>query len=194
MAVFRDLIRASLVLTALLLPSVLEAQQRQQARPVSAAPTAAQRQMQSWYTELQQIGARLQAAQMKAMQDPALAAAQQSLARDFKAAMLRADPGLAGLEKRAQVMEAEAQKAQKAGDQAKFAKLAREAQQIEVRLMNAQKKVMADEAFTRRARGFEAALKQKMLQAEPKTMELVERGKVLQAQLQRAAAAQAQAR
>lgn len=198
------MIRASLVaLTAAALPLGLSAQQRPAPRSAASRPaampsggptlTAAQREMQGWYVELMQIGQRLQAAQMKAMQDPQLRAEQEALGRDLKAAVVRADPSLADMETRARAMEAEAVRAKQAGDQAKLAKLAQDAQQIQVRLMNAQNRVMREQpALANRARAFEEKLRRKMIQVEPQTMALVERGKVLQTRLANAARAQQQ--
>lgn len=188
------LIRAPLVVLALaVLPLSLSAQQRTatrqpQVRPTAGAPalTAEQREMQAWYAELQQIGARLQAAHARAMQDPALRARQEALARDFRAAVLRVDPGLAGVEGRARTMEAEARRAQQAGDQASFMKLMEEARQIEIRIMNAQKKLLEDPAFAGRVRAFETELRKKMVEVEPQTPQLIARAELLQGKLMQA--------
>lgn len=193
------MIRASLVaLAAVALPLGLSAQQNPASRP-AAMPgrgptlTAAQREMQAWYAELMQIGQRLQAAQIKAMQDPQLRAEQEALGRDLKAAVVRADPSLANLETRASAMEAEARRAQQAGDQAKLNRLAQDAQQIQVRLVNAQNRVMREQpALATRAKAFEEHLRRKMIQVEPQTMALVERGKLLQSRLAGAMQAQQQ--
>ena len=189
----QKLIRTSLLALALAsVPAGLDAQQRNSTPQRAAAPalSAAQREMQGWYLELQQIGARLQAAQLKAIQDPRLRSMQEALARDFKAAMLRADPGLTGLEARARALEADARKAQQNRDEAAFRRLAEEARQIELRLMNAQKKVMQDAAMRSRMQAFEQAMQRKMVEVEPQTPALIERGKVLQARLMQAAQAQ----
>jgi hypothetical protein len=149
--------------------------------------------MQGWYVELQQIGARLQTAQAKAMQDPRLKSDQEALSRDLKAAVQKADPGLVGLESRVRSMEAEAQRAKQSGDQAKLLRLGQEAQQIQTRVMNAQNRVLREQpALTTRARAFEEQLRRKMIQVEPQTMALVERGKLLQGRLAAAARAQQQ--
>lgn len=186
---FHKLIVTSLLAFGLLsLPAGVEAQQRTSA--TAPTLTAAQREMQGWYRELQEIGTRLQAAQVRAMQDPALRSMQESLAKEFKAAMLKADPTLAGLEERARALEAQARRAQQARDEAAMNRLAEQARQIELRLMNAQKEVMQDPAFVRRAQAFEEALQKRMLEVEPQTPALVQRGKELQARLMRAAQAQ----
>ncbi len=198
-------IRAAVVALAVIaLPAALAAQQRAPSAQRAAAPragapalTAAQREAQGWYRELMQIGQRLQAAQLRAMQDPQLKAAQEQLGRDFKAAMVRADPTLANVDARARAMEAEARQAQQAGDRARMERLTREAQQIQVKVMNAQQRVLRDNpALATRARGFEEQLRRKMVQVEPQTMALVSRGQELQGKLAQAGRAQqgAQAR
>lgn len=193
---FKSTIRAAaaaLALTAL--PAGLLAQQRQPqpqraAVPRAAAPSAAQREAQAWYAELMQIGARLQAAQVKAMEDPQLRAAQEQLGRDIKAAVVKVDPSLAGVDARAQAMEAEARRAQQAGDQAKLAQLTREAQQIQMKVMSAQQRALRENsALETRARSFEEQLRRRMVQVEPQTMALVARGQELQGKLQQAARA-----
>jgi len=200
------MIRASLIAAAAAaLPLGLSAQRTPAPRtaasraaampPASGGPTltAAQREMQGWYMELMQIGQRLQNAQLRAMQDPQLRAEQEALGRDLKAAVVRVDPGLANLEPRARAMEAEALRAKQAGDQARLAKLIQDAQQIQVRLMNAQNRVMREQpALAARGKSFEEKLRRKMIQVEPQTMALVERGKVLQSRLATASRAQQQ--
>lgn len=194
----RTLRAAAVALAVAALPASLAAQQRppsaqRAAAPRAAAPTltAAQREAQGWYRELMQIGQRLQAAQLRAMQDPQLKTAQEQLGRDLKAAIVRADPTLANVDARARAMEAEARQAQQAGDQARMARLAQEAQQIQVKVMNAQQKALRDNpALATRARGFEEQLRRKMVQVEPQTMALVARGQELQGKLSQVARAQ----
>ncbi len=194
-------VRAALVaLSLVVLPAALAAQQRpvpqRTSAPRSGAPTltAAEREMQGWYTELMQIGARLQRAQARAMQDPQLRSSYEALGRDMKAAMVRADPSLAGLEERAQAMEAEARSARQAGDQARLMRLMQSAQQIQGRVMAAQQKVVQSQpALATRARTFEQQLRRKMIEVEPQTMALLERGKALQGKLAAAAPAQQRA-
>ena len=200
--VLQKLTRASLVvLAAAAIPAGLSAQQRASARPTvqrtSAAPalTAAQREMQGWYQELQQIGARLNTARMKALQaDPGLRTAEESLADEFKALMLKADPGLAGLQTRASALEAEARRAQASRDQARWMQLAEEAQQIQLRVLNVQQRVMQQPAFAAKARAFEDRMRKKMVEVEPQTPALIQRGEALQTRLKQAMEAQGQGR
>lgn len=196
---FKRTIRAaSVALAVSAVPAGLFAQQRQPqpqrtSAPRAAAPalTAAQREAQGWYTELMQIGSRLQAAQVRAMQDPQLKSAQEQLGRDIKAAIVKADPSLANVDARARAMEAEAQRAQQAGDRARLTRLTQEAQQIQVKVMNAQQRALqSDPGLATRARSFEEQLRRKMVQVEPQTMALVARGQELQGKLAQAARAQ----
>lgn len=194
----KSTLRAAAVALALTaLPAGLFAQQRQPQpqrtsapRAAAPAPGAAQREAQAWYAELMQIGQRLQAAQVKAMEDPQLRAGQEQLGRELKAAVVKADPGLAGVDARAQAMEAEARRAQQAGDQETLLRLGQEAQQIQIRVMNAQQRALRDNpALAARANGFEEQLRRRMVQVEPQTMALVARGQELQGRLEQAARA-----
>lgn len=192
----RTIRAAAVALAVTMLPAGLFAQrnptpQRTAAPRAAPALTEAQREMQGWYAELMQIGARLQTAQVKAMQDPQLRAAQEQLGKDLKAAILKADPALAGVDERARAMEADARRAQQAGDQAKLARLTREAQQIQMRVMSAQQQALkGNPALAQRARAFEERLRREMVEVEPQTMALVERGKELQTKLAQAMQAQ----
>jgi hypothetical protein len=192
----RTIRAAAVALAIAALPAALAAQQRapsaqRAAAPGTAALTPAQREAQGWYRELMQIGQRLQAAQLRAMQDPQLKTAQEQLGRDFKAAMIKVDPTLANVDARARAMEAEAKQAQQAGDRARMARLTQEAQQIQVKVMNAQQRALRDNpALATRARSFEEQLRRKMVQVEPQTMTLVSRGQELQGKLAQAGRAQ----
>jgi hypothetical protein len=180
--------RASFVaLATLLLPLGLAAQQRpvaQQPR-AAAAPTPAQQQAQGWYMELQGIQMQLGPAIAQAMRDPKIQAAQQALGAEIQAALNKADPGLAALEPRMKAMEAEAAKAQQAGDRAKLQKLMQDAAPIQQRLMRAQQAVFNQPAVVSKATAFENQLQAKLIQIDPKNGPLIQRSKQLQAQLQR---------
>lgn len=181
--------RISLVVLALGAPSrELTAQQGTAPRQTStraAAPTvtAAQREMQGWYVELQQIGARLAQAHARAMQDPGLRARQETLAEQLKVAMFRVDPSLRSVEARARALEGEARAARQAGDEARMTTLMEQAGQIEMRILEAQKAVMGDAAMAARMTAFEADLRKKMTEVEPQTPQLVERAESLQRRL-----------
>ncbi|CAN5783025.1 hypothetical protein BH20GEM3_BH20GEM3_07810 [soil metagenome] len=178
--------RASFVaLATLLLPLGLGAQQRPVAQQRAAAPTPAQQQAQGWYMELQGIQMQLGPAIAQAMRDPKIQAAQQALGTAIQAALNKADPGLAALEPRMKVLEAEAAKAQQAGDGAKLQKLMQDAAPIQQRLMRAQQVVFNQPAVMSRANAFESQLQAKLIQIDPKNGPLIQRSKQLQTQLQR---------
>jgi hypothetical protein len=179
-----------LALALAAVPAGLAAQQKASPRPTRAsAPAAAasQRELQTWYAELQQIGARVQGVKVKALQaSPALRAREEALAKEMKAAMLRSDPSLAAVEGRAPALEAEGRRAQQAGDQAKLMQLMEEARQIEIRVMNAQRKVMQHAALMAKLRAFETDLRKKMVEVEPQLPQLLQRAELLQGRLQAA--------
>ncbi|MDQ3521390.1 MAG: penicillin-binding transpeptidase domain-containing protein, partial [Gemmatimonadota bacterium] len=178
--------RASFVaLATLLLPLGLAAQQRPVAQQRAAAPTPAQQQAQGWYMELQGIQMQLGPAIAQAMRDPKIQAAQQALGAAIQAALNKADPGLAALEPRMKALEAEAAKAQQAGDRAKLQKLMQDAAPIQQRLMRAQQVVFNQPAVMSRANAFESQLQAKLIQVDPKNGPLIQRSKQLQTQLQR---------
>lgn len=155
------------------------------AAPSASAPRAPQptAEQQAWLTELQQIGQRLQAAQMKALQDSELRAQQEALGAEFKAAMEKQDPGLAGVAQRVETMEAEARKAEQSGDEAKMKQLTQEAQQIQMRFAKAQAEALKNPALAAKAEAFEDKIEKKVIEIEPEAPKLLARGQELQAKL-----------
>lgn len=186
---------AAAALAALVLPAVLPAQQRQVGTRVPAAagraaPAAAptREAVRAWYGELQQIGVRVQAAHERALRnDPRLRTTQQTLFADMKREMERADPGLAQLAGRVQAIEADARRAQQAGDRERIRTLATEASQIQGRFLSVQSRVMSQPAMAQRLRSYETQLRQGMMVAEPQLDQLLTRSRDLQARLARAA-------
>ena len=173
-------VRVLLVAAAtLMLPVSLVAQQR-------SAPTAAQQQAQGWIMELQGIQMQLRPSIERAMQDPKIQAAQRTLGSEIQAALAKADPGLVALQPRMKAMEAEAAKAEQAGDRAKLQKLMQEAAPIQQRLARAQQVVFSQPAVVSKMTAFENQLQAKLVQIDPKNGPLIQRSKQLQAQLQRA--------
>ncbi|MDQ3555896.1 MAG: hypothetical protein M3409_03840 [Gemmatimonadota bacterium] len=186
---------AFVALAALAVPVMASAQQTS-AAPRAAAPAPAQQagptaEQQAWLNELQQIGGKLQTAQVKALEDPALRSSQEALGTEIKTAMEKKDPGLAGVAQRVQTMEAEARKAQENGDAAKLQQLTQEAQQIEARFVKAQTEALQDSALAAKAQAFEQRLESKVLEIEPNARQLLARGQELQ---QKLAASMQQAR
>lgn len=179
-----------LALALAAVPAGLAAQKASPRATRASAPAAAasQREMQTWYAELQQIGARVQGVKVKALQaSPALRAREEALAKELKAAMLRADPTLAAVEARAPALEAEGRRAQQAGDQAKLMRLMEEVRQIELRVLNAQQKVLqGNSGLLAKLRAFETDLRKKMVEVEPQLPQLLQRAELLQGKLQAA--------
>ncbi|HEX8692309.1 MAG TPA: hypothetical protein VF746_07830 [Longimicrobium sp.] len=177
---------AALAVTFLAVPAALAAQQRQMStRPPSPSATA-EAAARTWFNELQRISARLQAAHNRAMQDAQLRTAQEAFMRDVKAAMQRQDPGLDALAGRVRQIQAEGAAAQQRGDRVRLRELNRELSQIQARFMAAQQAVMRQPAIAQRARVLEEQLHSRMVQVEPETDRLIERGKDLQLRLMRA--------
>jgi len=178
---------ATLAVTALAVPAALIAQARPTTvRPSTPSATAAA-EARTWVNELQRISARLQAAHNRAMQDVQLRTAYESMSRDVKAAMQRHDPGLDPLATRVRAIQVEGADAQQRGDRTKLRQLNAELSQIQARFMAAQQAVMRQPAIAQRARTLEELLHTRMLQVEPETDRLMERGKELQARLARTA-------
>ena len=135
--------RAAAVAAALTLPAALQAQSVRGRTPVAVSEASAR----AWYTELQQIQARLQAAHNRVMQDAQVRGQQDAFMRDVKAALLRADPGLEGLTARVETMQNQALAAQRRGDVAQLRQLNFEMVSIQQRFMRAQQQVMQQPAL-----------------------------------------------
>ncbi len=171
-------------LAALVLPSSLLAQQQP-----APAPQAAQQptqEVQAWFMELQQISGKLGEIQVRALQDPELQAAHNMLGTEVKAAMDKVDPGLAASVERVGALEQEAVKAQEAGDQAKLAQLAQEAQQIQTRFVNAQSTVLQQPELAAKVQAFQTRLEQRMIEIDPEARTLINRLRELETKLQAA--------
>ncbi|MDB4948964.1 MAG: hypothetical protein JWM27_1613 [Gemmatimonadetes bacterium] len=183
------------VLACLTLPAALHAQRPVTARvPSAAAPSSVSREeMRSWMAELQQIGARLQAATERAMRsDPALRAAQDSLADEVRRSMEGADPGLERLAARARALAGEAQRASQTGDPARVGALMDEADDIQARFRAARRRALGRPQLAARVRAFETRLRMRLHAEEPQLDQLLARGSDLQERLQRAASLQKQ--
>lgn len=170
---------------AMLIPAGVAAQA---ARPVNARATVpaaapATANVREWAAELERIKARLQTVHNQVMQDAALRRSQETFMRDVKAAMLRVDPGLDALATRVQGMQQQAVAAQQRGDARTLQQLEAELAPIQQRFLRAQQQVMQQPGIAARARQIETQLHQRMLQVEPNTDRLLERGRSLQARL-----------
>jgi tRNA(Glu) U13 pseudouridine synthase TruD len=179
-----------LMAAALALAPALAAQRPVSARVPSAptSPGATRSEIRAWIGELQQIGARLQAAQDRVMAaDPALRGEQQALAQALHDAIDHADPGLKPLAARAQALQAEAERAGQAGDQARVVALMREADQIQRRFIAARERALSNPALTRRIEAYEARLRTRLATQEPQLDALLSRSTDLQLRLSRVA-------
>jgi predicted nucleic acid-binding Zn-ribbon protein len=189
---FRAALLAALVASA---PAALHAQQRPSApssRPAAQKPAPAAQQpaadVQAWVTELQSIDQQLQGIQMRALQDPALDSARQSVGAQIEAAVIRADASLAGLPAQVSTLQAKLQQAQQAGDQATYQQLVGQAQALEARFLKAREKALADPELAARVQRFQNDLEKKMTALEPGMPKLLARGKELQAKIEQAVA------
>ncbi|HET7462113.1 MAG TPA: hypothetical protein VFJ82_12730 [Longimicrobium sp.] len=182
---FRFLSAAALS-AAMMIPAGLAAQAARPVNaratlPAAAAPGTAN--VREWAAELQRIQARLQMVHNQVMQDAAMRSTQETFMRDVKAAMLRVDPGLDALATRVQGMQQQAVAAQERGDVRTLQQLQAELGPIQQRFMRAQQQVMQQPGIAARARQIETQLHQRMLQVEPNTDRLLERGRSLQTRL-----------
>ena len=141
------LTRAAAVAVALTFPAALHSQR---VRAVDARATLPASPMETsaraWYTELQQIQARLQAAHNRVMQDGQVRGQQEAFMRDVKAAMLRVDPGLDALASRVEAMQGQAATAQQRGDRQQLQRLNTDLVAIQQRFIRAQQAVMRQPA------------------------------------------------
>jgi predicted membrane-bound mannosyltransferase len=173
-----------------MVPAALAAQTPRPVNARAAAPqSAAAASARGWITELQQIQSRLQAAHNRVMQDPQVREAQESLFRDVKTAMQRADPGLDALARRVESMQAEAAAAVQRGDRARVQQLNAELVPIQQRFMRAQQTVMRQPGIAQRSTALEQRMHARMLQVEPETDRLLARGRELQGRLMQAGVA-----
>jgi hypothetical protein len=172
---FRSIALAALALAVL--PATAAAQQ--------AAPSPElQQQVQGWLSEMQQISGQLQELHARAMQDPELSAAHESLSQVIRAAMIRADPTLEQAMTRLQALDTEAAAAQQAGNQARFSELEQEAVGIQQRFAAAQQQaVQAHPELVGQMEAFQTRVEAKMTQLNPQAGALIERMTQLQTQL-----------
>jgi chaperonin cofactor prefoldin len=163
-------------------PASLAAQQRAPAPGGSVGEA----QLEQWVTELQELHARLEQIQARALEDEALRSEQGALGDQIRTAMQQADPQLPGLMERMQQLETQAAGAQRAGDEAAFQRLAQEAQQIQARFADAQMKAFEQPAIATRLEAFQTRLETRMAQIDPQAPRMVERFQQLEKQLDEA--------
>lgn len=154
-----------IALALMALPAALAAQE---------APAAPEQQVPA-RTEAQQIQARLQEIQARALQDPALQAAQDSIGTEMTATMERVDPTFKAQAGRAEALKAEVAAAQQAGDNAKLNQLAAEAEQLQQGFATARQRAMQDPQMAERIQAFQQRIVARMVEVEPETQALLAR-------------------
>ena len=122
----------------------------------------------------EQIAARIQAVQQRALQDPALASANQEVSAAITAALPRVEPNFPTLAARAQSLNADVAAAQAAGDNARLHELAEEARTLQANIAAAQARAKEDPAVKEKLQAFTAQLFVKMVELDPQVKELVE--------------------
>jgi hypothetical protein len=153
--------------------------------PRSMAPQAGAREsVINWYGELQSISAHMQRVHDRALQDPALRQARDRLMSSIQQAMDRADPELPRLFTRAGQIAGEMDAARARSDVARFQALEHESAQIQARFMRVRGTVLRQPEIARQARVYEEQLRQRMIQIEPLTENLLSRSRELQRLLQ----------
>jgi hypothetical protein len=158
------------------------------ARKLAPAP-GARESVINWYGELQSISAHMQRVHDRALADPALRGARDRLMRIIQDAMDRADPELPRLFTRMERIQAEMDAARSRNDAPRFQALEMEQAQIQARFMRVRSTVLRQADIARQARGYEELLRQRMIQIEPLTENLLSRSGQLQRLLQDALSA-----
>ncbi|HEX2189909.1 MAG TPA: hypothetical protein VHG51_13475 [Longimicrobiaceae bacterium] len=163
-------LRPSFIALALVaLPAGLAAQEA----PATAEPQQAP--AQTAPNETQQIQARLQEIQGRALQDPALKAAQDSIGTALTETMERVDPTFKAQAARAEALKAEVTAAQQAGDNAKLNQLAAEAEQLQQGFAASRQRALQDPQMAERIQAFQQRIVAKMVELEPETQALLAR-------------------
>jgi hypothetical protein len=170
------------------LPAALSAQAREARQaPVSArrpAPSATKSpQAQAMLSELQMLNAKLEALQARALQDPQLMAAQQSLGTTIKAAMGRLDPTLEQSLVRGKQLQEQAVAAQRIGDDATLQRLTGEMQQIQQRFFAIQQRVLTQPAVAAQLKVFQDRVQKKMATLDTTAPTMIARFGELQSKL-----------
>lgn len=146
-------------------PAALAAQQ----------PPAVPQQQSPAAETVEQIQARLQAIQARALQEPALKAAQDSIGTEMTATMERVDPTFRAQAARAESLKAEVAAAQEAKDNAKLNQLAAEANQLQQGFAATRQRAMQDPQMAARIKAFQERIVARMVELDPETQTLLTR-------------------
>jgi hypothetical protein len=164
------------VTVALTAPAVGSAQ-------APGAPLELPPEAREWIAEIEQIHVQLAQLQERALQDPDLAARQDSLGNHIKVTMEAIDPSLAQNLGRIEEMERQAAEAEARDDEAKLAELREEARQIEQRFVAAQRQALQRPDLAAEFSAFQTLLQERMLQTDPDAPRLLARFQELERKL-----------
>lgn len=166
------------VALAFALPHSLAAQQRS---PAEARAAAAD--VQAWFGELEELHARLEAIQARALADPQIDAAQEELGNVIKSAIDRVDPAVTRGLARMAAMEVEATAARQRGDDARLQELGAEAERIQRAFLAAQERVLQQPEVAAQVSAFQQRLQRKMLELDPAAERILARFRELETRL-----------
>ena len=176
---------AVIAIAAVSAPAIAQTPLPTPADTTATQPAAMQpEQVQEWFTEFQQLGAKLNEIQAEALEDPELTAAQAALGNKIQNAMEVADPDLAGVMDRLKELDQAAQSARAESDTVQLQKLATEAQQIEGRFRETQAEVLQKPEIASEVESFQKSLEAKMLAVNSETPALMQRYQELGSRIQ----------
>jgi hypothetical protein len=158
-----------LALAALALPAAAAAQTQPAPAPAPAQPAA------SAQDEITQIQQRLGQLQQRAMQDPAVQAAQATFTAEVMSAMERLDPAAKEKAARAEAIKAEVAAARQANDNTKLNELAAEAQALQAYFAELRPRAVALPEIQEKRKVFTEALFAKMTELDAEAPRLVAR-------------------
>lgn len=178
----RSIVRTVLFALALaVVPALGSAQQA--GGPEAPGSEALPPEADAWLTEIQQIHVQLAQLQEQALQDPELAALQDSLGNHIRVAMEAIDPALPESMTRIQQMEEQAAQAQARSDAATLEQLRAEARLIEQQFLSVQEQALQQPALAAELSTFQTRLQEKILAASPDAPRLLARFQELEQKL-----------
>jgi hypothetical protein len=162
-----------LLLAAALMPAGLIAQQQPMPSP----------EVQGWLAEAQQIQQRLAPIHARAMEDQALQQAELQLNEAILAELRRAGPAVQADLRRIETIQPELRAAQEAGNREQLERLVTEAQQLQMRLAQAQGAALQQPEIQARAQAYQTQLQARMVELDPAAETMIQRLMALQAQI-----------
>ncbi|MEX0912721.1 MAG: hypothetical protein WD737_07390 [Gemmatimonadota bacterium] len=146
----------------------------------ATANQPSEQELQTWFTELEQVHQELEGLQQQALQDPELSAQQEAIGEEIQVAMNDADPTLDQRMSRVAELEAEAEAAQQAGNAERLQQIVSEAQQIQQHFMAVQETALGQPAIADRLASFQEQLEDRMVDIDPEAEALIERFRELE--------------